>query len=89
MQSGIKGVPGPRQNNQQALPMPYHQLFPVAKPIIYGIHTSDDINAHTMPNSHKELQISFKINFILYLLKRSQILISPIIFLVVIKVFLL
>ena len=26
MQSGINGVPGPNQNNQQALPIPKHHL---------------------------------------------------------------
>lgn len=56
MHSGMNGVPGPIQNNQQAEPIPNHHLLPVTKPSMYGNHTSILITAHTPRNNTNVFQ---------------------------------
>jgi hypothetical protein len=36
----MNGVPGPSQNNQQAVPIPINHVFPSMTPNKYGTHTS-------------------------------------------------
>ena len=52
----INGVPGPNQNNQQAVPTPISQLLFNITPNKYGTHTSDDNTMNTIANTIAVLQ---------------------------------
>jgi len=43
-------VPGPNQNNQQAVPIPINQLLLNINPNKYGTQTSDDNTKKVIPN---------------------------------------
>lgn len=52
----INGVPGPNQNNQQAVPTPISQALLKINPNKYGTQTSDDNTTNTIANIIAVLQ---------------------------------
>jgi len=52
----INGVPGPNQNNQQAVPTPINQALLKIIPNKYGTHTSEDSTVNTRTNITAVLQ---------------------------------
>ena len=56
MHMTINGVPGPNQNNQQAVPTPISHALLNITPNMYGTHTSEDNTRNIITNITAVLQ---------------------------------